>query len=139
MILEKLIIENFKGIKSASIEFSKNINIIIGKNNTGKTSILEALSLLFSSRYNQYVSYYLPDNQDEIILKAYIGISDDSNIDELLNNLLEESAKIYPHLPKPNKNDFKQIKIEFIKTIKFTKKQPKTRIEFNIKKIIYLV
>jgi len=41
----KLTIENFRGIKKGSLEFGK-VNILIGGNNSGKTTILESLFLL---------------------------------------------------------------------------------------------
>lgn len=47
VIVKSIYIENFRDIKKldGEIEFTK-INILIGPNNSGKTSILEALSLL---------------------------------------------------------------------------------------------
>lgn len=48
MVIKNVKIENFKGI--SELEFNpKKINILVGKNNTGKTSILEAIDLLFNS------------------------------------------------------------------------------------------
>jgi predicted ATP-binding protein involved in virulence len=38
-------IENFRCIKHAKIEFDRNITILIGKNGSGKTSILDAIAL----------------------------------------------------------------------------------------------
>lgn len=46
MWIADLKIENFRGIKSGKIHFS-NHSIIIGPNNSGKTTIIEALALLF--------------------------------------------------------------------------------------------
>lgn len=43
---KKLTIENFRGIKSASFDDLRQFNIIIGKNNSSKTSILESIYLL---------------------------------------------------------------------------------------------
>ena len=51
MTINTIEIENYKGI--SKLKFSpKKINIIVGKNNTGKTSILEAINLLF---YNEEI------------------------------------------------------------------------------------
>lgn len=45
MILESVHIENFKGIKSYTIQLKKGFNLLIGDNGVGKTSILEAISV----------------------------------------------------------------------------------------------
>lgn len=45
MYLSKIHIENFKGIKSADFDFDRSVNIIIGNNGTGKTSVLEAIAV----------------------------------------------------------------------------------------------
>jgi predicted ATP-dependent endonuclease of OLD family len=47
MIIEKLIIENYRNFRSFEIEL-KRFNLIIGKNNIGKTNLLNALGLIFS-------------------------------------------------------------------------------------------
>lgn len=45
MRIEKIEINNFRGIRSATIDGFKRINIFIGKNNSCKTTILEAIFL----------------------------------------------------------------------------------------------
>jgi AAA15 family ATPase/GTPase len=45
--LEQLKIENFRGFDSLEIDGLSRINLFVGKNNSGKTSILEALFLIF--------------------------------------------------------------------------------------------
>lgn len=45
MHINKIHITNFKGINDYEIEFKGNFNLIIGNNGTGKTSILEAISV----------------------------------------------------------------------------------------------
>lgn len=43
MIVEKLELENFRGFEQAEINFDKRLNVFIGSNGAGKTSILEAV------------------------------------------------------------------------------------------------
>ena len=43
MHLNRLKIENFRGIASLEIELDRNITVLIGENNSGKTTVLEAL------------------------------------------------------------------------------------------------
>ncbi len=46
MILKRIDIFNFKSIKDLSINFDKNYHVLAGKNESGKTNILEAISYL---------------------------------------------------------------------------------------------
>jgi len=48
MYLANLDIENYKGIKKNSIEFQKDINVIIGENGSCKTGLIDALRLLYN-------------------------------------------------------------------------------------------
>lgn len=45
MFLSEIHIENFKGLKDVGFSFTKSMNLIIGDNGTGKTSILEAIAV----------------------------------------------------------------------------------------------
>lgn len=45
MRLSQIKIENFRGIKNMVIAFDRDITVLIGENNTGKTTILDALRL----------------------------------------------------------------------------------------------
>ncbi len=46
MILERLTIVNFKNLRDVDLEFSPNINCLIGKNGEGKTNLLSAIYFL---------------------------------------------------------------------------------------------
>lgn len=46
MKIKKLHIENYKSLRRVDIEFSKDLNIFIGKNNSGKSNIIGALMFL---------------------------------------------------------------------------------------------
>ena len=48
MFLRKLHIRHFRGIEDLEIEFSKGLNVLIGENNTGKSAVIDALSVIFS-------------------------------------------------------------------------------------------
>src|SRR6187402_476717 len=50
MSLAELRIENLRCIESAALEFSPELNLIVGENGAGKTSILEAIFLLGRGR-----------------------------------------------------------------------------------------
>ena len=46
MKLQNITINNFRGIENLSLDDFGNINLLIGKNNVGKTSILESIFLI---------------------------------------------------------------------------------------------
>jgi predicted ATPase len=47
MWVRQLRIENFRGIKSATVDFSERQTILVGPNGAGKSTVLEAFALLF--------------------------------------------------------------------------------------------
>jgi len=68
--IDKIKIENFKQYKSSfSMEFSKKVNIIIGQNAIGKTSLLQAitLALLKENSFDKLTNYskYITKGKDE--------------------------------------------------------------------------
>lgn len=48
MYLQELHIKNFRAIKDTKIKFNKGLNILIGPNNSGKTTIIDALRICLS-------------------------------------------------------------------------------------------
>ena len=46
MYLSKVIINNYRSIKELSLKFEKGKNIIVGKNNSGKSNIIRAIDLI---------------------------------------------------------------------------------------------
>lgn len=55
MVIKKIYLKNYKILKDFSLELDKQISVVIGINGSGKSSILEALALIFSSAYEQIV------------------------------------------------------------------------------------
>jgi len=45
LLLDSLEIQNFRGFRHLQIEKLGRVNLIVGKNNIGKTALLEALHL----------------------------------------------------------------------------------------------
>jgi putative ATP-dependent endonuclease of OLD family len=57
MYLSRLYIENFRSIKNIDLQFSQGKNVIIGRNNAGKSNIIKAIDLVLgenSPDYNKY-------------------------------------------------------------------------------------
>jgi len=59
--LKRLDLHNIRSIKTASLEFLPGVNLIYGKNGSGKTSILEALALFAQGR-----SFVVANNRELI-------------------------------------------------------------------------
>lgn len=99
--MESLVIKNYKNFKNLTLENLTNVNLIVGKNNVGKSSLLEAIFILgmrdnnlgelFMARgeqplygtnnsnkqkkdYDRYISLF-PDNNSEISDENSIQIS----------------------------------------------------------------
>ena len=54
MYIANISIQNFRGFgKKKTIEFNEKFNIMIGHNNSGKTSIIKALQILFDNSYSK--------------------------------------------------------------------------------------
>lgn len=90
MYLKKFVIKNFRCIKDASINFNEGVNILIGENNSGKTSILDALrvALSYGKQWRDiYVSandFHIDKNnpkakEDDIELHLYFEIQKDED------------------------------------------------------------
>jgi len=47
MILKSLVLKNFRAYKDIKVNFDENMNVIIGQNDIGKSTILEALDIFF--------------------------------------------------------------------------------------------
>ena len=52
MYITKLIIHNFKGFRHFEMDFSDNVNVIVGNNSEGKTTIFEAIHLALTASVN---------------------------------------------------------------------------------------
>lgn len=53
MYISKIIIEGFRNFTSNTIEFNDGVNVIIGHNNAGKTSLLKAIGLLIDQNISK--------------------------------------------------------------------------------------
>ena len=53
--MNSLLIENFKNIKSLQLDNLKRVNLIVGKNNVGKSTLLEAIALYLAQGVPPYL------------------------------------------------------------------------------------
>ncbi|WP_396425039.1 AAA family ATPase [Lactococcus cremoris] len=49
--LEKIIIKGFKKFTDYDVQFNNNMNVLIGENEAGKSTIIEAIDLVLNQRF----------------------------------------------------------------------------------------
>ena len=49
-MLKSIKIKNFRSLKNFDMEFNQGLNVIIGENDAGKTSLIDSLKILFSKK-----------------------------------------------------------------------------------------
>jgi predicted ATP-dependent endonuclease of OLD family len=88
--LRKVKIEGYKSIRSAEIDFQPGLNIIIGKNASGKTNFLEFVSRMLSLPYLSGLKNNYFSNFDSFFYEIYKSAS--KNILSLsIKNAIEDS------------------------------------------------
>jgi hypothetical protein len=61
-MIEELVLENFRGFRALDLKGLKPVNLIVGHNNTGKTSLLEGILLLCQAgRHNEMPGMFRPN------------------------------------------------------------------------------
>lgn len=98
MKISKLSIKNFKTIKKIDINFQRDISLIVGKNNIGKSNVLKALGLFFENlnAYENRKAIFQPEDfrKNTVSLKievTFTGIR--KLIDQLRQEKFEECSK----------------------------------------------
>lgn len=86
MYIKKIIIKNFKCFKDFSFELNKHMNILVGNNNEGKSTILEAIHLCLTGIFR---GKYLRNNLTQDIFN-----------NEIVNNYIED-VKINKNVTLP--------------------------------------
>lgn len=56
MYISSIELLNFRSFKNKKVDFQEGLNVLIGHNNSGKTNLLQALSLIFDSKTNKQLS-----------------------------------------------------------------------------------
>ena len=83
-------LNNFRNFENYSLKFSNNCNVFYGKNGSGKTNLLEAISLFSKGRglRKDKLTNIIKKNQEKFILKSNF------NNREIIYNLISETEKI---------------------------------------------
>ena len=103
MIIKRVQLENYRSHSNITIEFTKGVNLILGKNGRGKTSILEAIST---------VMFNTKDRSGKETGKSYIKFGEKSSkvdIDFIANDGREYNLKTEFFKTKPKKQTLKDM------------------------------
>ena len=105
VIIKRLTLANFKGLRSVAIEFSDNVTTISGRNGTGKTTVMDAFTWLlwgkdsegntdtkFGIKTNDTEGNFIPDLEHEVAGTLEVIDTETGNIEtvELRRVLVEE-------------------------------------------------
>lgn len=95
MYIRKLIVKNYKSIKDETFIFNKGINVLVGKNNAGKSNIVSALNEILGDKYNttSYEDKIFYSNGKDKIEKNFKIIAEIDEINNLDYSLLENIKK----------------------------------------------
>ena len=103
MIIKKVQLENYRSHSNITVEFTKGVNLILGKNGRGKTSILEAIST---------VMFNTKDRSGKETGKSYIKFGEKSSkvdITFIANDGREYNLKTEFFKTKPKKQTLKDM------------------------------
>ena len=99
-MLKSIKIKNFRSLKNFNMEFNQGLNVIIGENDAGKTSLIDSLKILFSKKKIDINDF------NEIENAVTIELEDNDFIYFMESQISEEniinSYKIKPSLEKSN-------------------------------------
>src|SRR5699024_1912371 len=127
MYISSIELSNFRSFKNIKVEFQEGLNVLIGHNNSGKTNLLQALSLIIDSKTNKQLSvddFYkyinlaeLKESPPKITITATLSQSDEEELgDELatVSTWLIELKKPYKaqiqyhfFIPETELNEYK--------------------------------
>lgn len=110
LYISKLIIKNYKSIKDETFIFNKGINVLVGKNNAGKSNIVSALNEVLGDKYNEtsYEDKIFYSNGQEKIERKFKIIAEIDEIKGLEYSLLDnikKSTKLIDISGKFNEDD----------------------------------
>ena len=101
MYISKVIIKNYKSIKDLILNFNEGKNIIVGKNNSGKSNIIKAIDIVLGessptySKYNNITENDFFTINGKVSNRIMILCELQKNHDEEINISEVEKSKFY--------------------------------------------
>src|SRR5690554_2476350 len=81
MHISKLFVQNYRSLSQAVVRFDAGKNVIVGKNNSGKSNIIKAIEILIGEKFPTYVKF--SDND----FFTYESVDEDTG--EVIENIAE--------------------------------------------------
>ena len=76
--MKSLYIENYKNLKELSLKLLAPVNLIVGRNNVGKSTLLEAISIYISNGSDEWLKTVL-DIRGEMVNVDFTKSETDAN------------------------------------------------------------
>src|SRR5690625_4451484 len=100
MYISKLNIKNFRCFDDIDIEFNEGMNVIIGSNNAGKTTVIKALELIFSRSKSKALT--IDDFNKKVDLSSPPEITITATLQSSRNDTKDDKAIVASWLTKLN-------------------------------------
>ena len=87
MLIDKLYLKKFGKFENKEIDFSSRLNIFMGKNEAGKSTISTALKTFFYTELNgggKYKKNYIPLGEEKGLFDVSFTLSDQSKLKGLV-------------------------------------------------------
>ena len=118
MSIKKLVIKNYKSIARATIELNEDINIFVGENDSGKSTILEAVSIVTTGKLNgmAFEKQIKVNLFNQLVREKYINSLSDTDIIEppqiIIEAYLDIEDKKYSGTNNELREDCPGIRVE---------------------------
>lgn len=129
MILKQLKIWNFRQFSSKDdspgleVQFHNGVNVLIGENDSGKSTIIDAIKIVLQTQSNEYIRI----TEDDFYLDSAGNSSEIIKIECILSDFSVEEAKNFIEWLQFEKNDAGKT----IYNLKLTFKAWKEKIEYS--------
>ena len=78
MYVGQLLVKGYRSLKDISLSFHPGLNVLVGKNNAGKSNIIRALDIILGERWPTYANieerdFYRPAHEAEPVDRFLIA------------------------------------------------------------------
>ncbi len=133
MKLNKIVIKSYRTIKNIEIILNSSSNLIVGKNNIGKSNVLKAVNLFFNNLDNYGKTAIINDEEFRHNTERIVVILHFNNIDNHLK-LLEDNIKEIRDKRNVNLKHLKTIELNYHRLSRIKNKFSSIALKLEIKR-----